>query len=304
MKNKRIFIIRDGCPYMMIIAGAFRNKYGHSNVIAAGKTLPPYTLVDINNKQEREQLICQCSITILYFLQNNFNGERVSLKWDVKIHCLFPVLDVAVKYKLVKVFWPGNMVVFENPLSSYKCIQDNHGQPVTALKTAKCVGEFCCNYYFYEFGIDVLTFRFQAIINHSVGKDADQVNYRVAACGHALKKRPFTRSLVEHLCRPAMFMADVVRAVLKLMATRMDQILAWAAYELARTYYALCDLAARISKPLPFEVCLRTDRSHHMSVCIHLSSTTIQHAMIRDECSHITYKGRLKKKSWLTNEFN
>src|SRR5210317_682717 len=99
---------------------ALRKKYGVNNVVAlAHETEPideikqgPLVYLDARNKEELEKVIKQYDINIIYHLAGilSASGEKEpNAAWDVNMNSLKHVLDLAVQYKMKRVFWPSSI---------------------------------------------------------------------------------------------------------------------------------------------------------------------------------------------------
>jgi len=268
MKNNRILVIGDCCPLMLSLIAGLRDTYGRVNIISAGKMPAADLLLDASNRMELDQVVRECAITQIYFLkglQMDRVEEATQNSWDVNVKSLLLVLDVAVKYKLDKVFWPSSIAASGNS-EERNCLRLRPAAPDTAYGISKRTGEYWCNYYFKKFGLDVRSVRFPFITVPEIPLEQHIGNYTADACCHALRNIPYTCYLSEDTCLPMLFLPDAVRAVLELMDAPKEKISCWAVYNLSALFFAPCDLTAQIRKAVPaFEIHFEPDRSDYLA---------------------------------------
>jgi nucleoside-diphosphate-sugar epimerase len=137
-----------------------RKKFGKDNVIAVGhhkepsdefKNAGPFEMADSRNKEELRALIEKYDIGTIYHLVGVLSavGEKnPNLAWDVNMNGLKNVLDLAVEYKIEKMFWPSSIAAFGPTTPLENTPQKTVLEPTTMYGVTKVSGELLCQYYF------------------------------------------------------------------------------------------------------------------------------------------------------------
>lgn len=262
MKEQTILIIGAGGQIGTELTAALSDRYGKTKVIAADihsqcpEELLSYTYVtlDILDKQKLEQVVCQYEVTQIYLLAAMLSatGERHKEKaWRLNVDSLLSVLELARTLPLDKVFWPSSIAVFGPDSPKYNCHQFARMEPRTVYGISKRAGEFWCNYYADQYGVDVRSIRYPGLISWKATPGGGTTDYAVDIFHAALEQRPYTCYLSEDNCLPMMYMDDAIRATLQLMEAPKEQITTRLSYNLAGISFAPCDLAAAIRKYVP-----------------------------------------------------
>ncbi len=254
MEQNRILVIGACGQIGAELTAALQQKFGRYNVVAADKILAADVFLDVLNHQELENVVRECGITQIYLLAAMFSatGEKNrQAAWNLNVKSLIAVLDIAVKYKLNKVFWPSSSTVFGPGSPKYNCPQETLIQPNTVYGISKRTGEYWCNYYFEQFGVDVRSLRFPGLISYTVSPKDGITDYAVDIFHQALEKQQYTCFLAEDNCLPMMYVPDAVRATLELMDAPKEKLTIRTSYNLAGLSFAPCDLVKVIRDRLP-----------------------------------------------------
>jgi nucleoside-diphosphate-sugar epimerase len=158
---------------------------------------------------------------------------------------------VAKEQQLDKVFWPSSIAVFGPDSPRYNCPQETRIEPKTVYGISKRTGEYWCNYYFEQYGVDVRSLRYPGLISYTAPAGGGTTDYAVDIFHQALEKQHYTCFLEEDTCLPMMYMPDAMRAALELMNAPKEKITIRTSYNLAGMSFAPCDLAAEIKKYIP-----------------------------------------------------
>lgn len=160
MQEEKILIIGVGTQMGHGLMLALKDKYGKKAVVACDKLEivkakvweVKYIRLDVTNKAHLQLVIVKEKITQIYLLaeMNASSSEQSPLiAWQVTIEGLLNVLELSVRYKVGKVFWPSSTV------SSI---------PTTVYEISKLSGEYWCRYYFEKFGLDVRSVRYPPVL--------------------------------------------------------------------------------------------------------------------------------------------
>ncbi len=237
-----------------------REKYGNSNVLAVGhhkepskefREAGPFEMVDMRDKEQLRLLIEKYKIDTIYHLVGVLSavGEnKPDLAWDVNVNSLKNVLDLAVEYKVKKVFWPSSIAAFGATTPLYKTPQKTILEPTTMYGVTKVAGELLCQYYFYKHGLDVRSLRYPGIISWKTLPGGGTTDYAVAIYFEALKNAKYDCFVSEDTVLPMMYMDDAVRATIELMEADKEKIKVRTAYNLTAVSFSVKELASSVSK--------------------------------------------------------
>ena len=146
---------------------ALRQRYGSSNVVAAGhRTLPspqlrdsgPFAFIDVTQKASLEEAILEYDIDTVYHMAAILSavGEaKPQLCWDVNMNGLYNLLEIAREEKLYRLFCPSSIAAFGPDTPRVDTPQETVLRPKTMYGVTKVAGELLCDYYFSRFGVDV-----------------------------------------------------------------------------------------------------------------------------------------------------
>src|SRR5690606_31429496 len=114
-----------------------------------------------------EALMKKESFTQVYLMAAilSATGEKNPLwAWNINMNSLLSVLDLAVKYKIKKVFWPSSIAVFGRSTPNQNTPQKTIIEPTTVYGISKYAGELWIQYYNEKFDLDVRGVRYPGLI--------------------------------------------------------------------------------------------------------------------------------------------
>lgn len=240
-----------------------RKKFGRDNVIAVGhhkkpteefKNSGPFEMADSRDREELKVLIEKYQIDTIYHLVGILSavGEKnPNLAWDVNMNGLKNVLDIAVEYKIERVFWPSSIAAFGPTTPLENTPQKTVLEPTTMYGVTKVAGELLCQYYFVKYGLDVRSLRYPGIISWKTPPGGGTTDYAVAIYYDAVAKGSYQCFVREDTVLPMMYMDDAVRATMQLMDAEEDKITVRTAYNLAAISFSAKELAENVAKHVP-----------------------------------------------------
>jgi len=246
---------------------ALREKYGKDNVIAVGhhkepteefRNSGPFEMADASDKEAIRVLIEKYQINTVYHLVGILSavGEKnPNLAWDVNMKSLKNILDLAVEYKIDRLFWPSSIAAFGPSTPLYDTPQQTILEPTTMYGVTKVSGELLCQYYFVKYGLDVRSLRYPGIISWKTPPGGGTTDYAVAIYYDAIAKGKYECFVKEDTVLPMMYMDDAVRATIKLMEVEKEKIKVHTAYNLTAISFSAKELADNVGKHIPNFIC-------------------------------------------------
>lgn len=247
-----------------------RKKYGAENVIAVGhhkkpseefKNSGPFEIADSRDKEAIKVLIEKYQIDTIFHLVGilSANGEKdPNLAWDINMNSLKNILDLAIEYKIEKLFWPSSIAVFGPTTPLENTPQETILEPNTMYGITKVSGELLCQYYFTKYNLDVRSLRYPGIISWKTPPGGGTTDYAVAVYYEGLEKNFYDFFVKAETVLPMMYMDDAVRATLELMEAPKEKITIRTSYNLTAISFSVKELAENVSKYLPNFKCTFT----------------------------------------------
>lgn len=244
---------------------ALREKYGATAVIASGSTptsqvdqqMHPYLEVDVTNDQCLREVIEQHQIGTIYHLAGilSAKGEQYPDRcWDVNVNGLRHVLEAAKDAELT-VFFPSSIAVFGPHTPKLDTPQVTVEDPATIYGITKVTGELLCQYYARRFGVDVRSLRLPGVISYNTPPGGGTTDFAVAMFHAALQEGHYTCFVRPETRLPFMYIPDVVRAILELMAADAAAITIRTSYNITAVSFSAAELVAEIQRHLPHFTC-------------------------------------------------
>ena len=243
-----------------------RERYGKENVLAAdirpkedvSFEKHPYIQLNVMDKVGLENLIAENKFTQIYHLAAmlSASGERnPQAAWALNMESLLSILDLSVKYKVEKVFWPSSIAIFGPDSVKQNCPQQGVTEPTTIYGISKAAGEYWCKYYFEKHGLDVRSVRYPGLISYTGAPGGGTTDYAVDIFHSAVKGEKYTCFLKEDTALPMMYMHDAIRATLELMEAPAESLSVRTAYNLSALSFTPKEIYEEIAKEVPgFEI--------------------------------------------------
>ncbi len=246
---------------------ALRERYGATNVVAAGHRTPPsprlrdsgpFEFIDVTRRETIAAVVSKYNIDTIYHLAAilSATGEQnPQLAWDVNVNGLYNVLEVARQQGVTRLFCPSSIAVFGPETPRDNTPQETVLRPKTMYGVTKVTGELLCDYYARRFGLDVRGVRFPGIISSETMPGGGTTDYAVEIFYAAIKHRRYTCFLRPDTVLPMMYMPDCIKASLDLMAADPSRLKHRTDFNLTAFSFSPAELAAEIQKHIPDFVC-------------------------------------------------
>ncbi len=265
MKNPKSRILVTGSSGQIgtELVAALRKRYGQRNVIAcdikrSGADAELFALADATDRRALERIIRKHRIGTIYHLVSILSAageENPNLAWKVNIESLRNVLELAVRYKMEKVFWPSSIAAFGPHTPRTNTRQLTVMDPNTMYGITKVTGELLCNYTFTKFGLDVRCLRYPGIISWKTPPGGGTTDYAVAIFHGALRDGRYECFVSADTVLPMMYMPDAIRATLEFMAAPRSRLRTHLGYNLSAMTFSAGELAKEVKRHLPNFVC-------------------------------------------------
>ncbi|HYK76858.1 MAG TPA: NAD-dependent epimerase/dehydratase family protein [Daejeonella sp.] len=244
------------------LVAELRNIHGGSQVIACDIKEPdydtlnagPFEFSDVLDKEKLTHLFQKYRPTQVYLLAALLSavGEQKPKKaWELNMDGLLNILDLALGFKVQKVYWPSSIAVFgpHSPQinTPQYCVMD----PNTVYGFSKLAGERWCEYYFNKYGLDIRSIRYPGLIGWKAAPGGGTTDYAVHIFHEALQKGNYECFLSAQTALPMMYMQDAIRATIELMDAPAQQLSIRSSYNLAGISFTPDMLAAEIRRHLP-----------------------------------------------------
>ena len=178
-----------------------------------------FEIFDVNDLKKGDELIKKYKINQVY----NFaailsaKGEINPTKtWDLNNSGFFNIIDLCLKNKINKVFWPSSIAVFGKNSNLNPPSIDEPLYPETIYGASKLACEKAMYYFNFKNIIDIRSIRFPGIVSNSK-PGGGTTDYIVDMLFSAAKKKNFTCFLKNDTVLPMMHINDAVNASIMLM---------------------------------------------------------------------------------------
>ncbi|RZK49880.1 MAG: NAD-dependent epimerase/dehydratase family protein [Pedobacter sp.] len=260
--KENILVIGSNGQIGTELVTALRNTYGNTQVIACDIRKPdyeylnagPFELANVLDTARLKELFEQYKPTQVYLLAAllSATGEQnPKLAWDLNMNGLLSVLDLALAYKTVKVYWPSSIAVFGPNSPKTQTPQYCTMDPNTVYGFSKQAGERWCEYYFHKYNLDVRSIRYPGLISWKAAPGGGTTDYAIHIFHEALKQGHYSSFLSAHTELPMMYMDDAIRGTLELMDAPSQNLRIRSSYNFAGVSFTPEILGAEINKHIP-----------------------------------------------------
>ncbi|APG66138.1 NAD-dependent epimerase [Tenacibaculum todarodis] len=247
-----------------------RAIYGSNNVIASDIrdcssqiNSGPFEIIDATDKGAILKIVNKYKVTQVYLLAAMLSAtaEKFPQKaWDLNMNSLLAVLDLAKEKHIKQVYWPSSIAAFGPTSPKINTPQITVMEPSTVYGISKRTGEFWCEYYHKNYGVDVRSLRYPGVISWKTKPGGGTTDYAVDIYFKALEQAKYTCFLAEDTRLPMMYMADAVDATIKIMQANSSEIKIRTSYNLAAISFTPAQIASEIKKYIPnFEITYEPD---------------------------------------------
>ena len=181
---------------------ALREVHGNENVFATDiKQAPqdilesgPFQILDVLNDKSLNAFVVRNKITQVYHLAAVLSGNAEKLpipSWEINMHGLLNVLNIAKEVGIKKVFWPSSIAVFGNSTPKDNTPQLTVMEPSTVYGISKLAGERWCEYFYNKFGVDTRSVRYPGLISYKTEAGGGTTDYAVEIFYEAIQNKKY-----------------------------------------------------------------------------------------------------------------
>lgn len=256
----RILLIGSEGQLGSELSAALIARHGKDAVICSDLRNPRpeldrrFMVLDALDLTAIEKVLVDEKISQVYLLAAvlSATGEKnPAFAWKLNMGSLLGLLDLAVKYKLDRVFWPSSIAAFGPQTPKNNTPQTPYMDPNTVYGISKLSGELWCQYYHQRYGLDVRSIRYPGIISWKTPPGGGTTDYAIEIFHEALKNKHYSCFLGPETALPMMFVDDAIRATIELMEADSSRIQTRTSYNLAAVSFTPAELAAAIREFIP-----------------------------------------------------
>jgi nucleoside-diphosphate-sugar epimerase len=259
LKPSVILIIGASQPLGSELTIALSAIYGSKIVIAADCGLPEgkagQTLrLEVKDYLDIRKVVSENSVNEIYLLAPDWSNtveKDARAVWELTTKSLLSILKIARDYKVEKVFWPSSIAVFGPGARKYNCPQETPTVSDTMKGISKSTGEYWCNYFFEQHGLDVRSLRLPGLISTGSMRANEVTDFANEILHAAVRRNSCECFLEESTALPMIYIKDAVRAIMMLMRAPASKVTVRTSYNVAALSFAPCDLVAEIKKHKP-----------------------------------------------------
>ncbi|QNL50822.1 NAD-dependent epimerase/dehydratase family protein [Olivibacter sp. SDN3] len=258
--EERIIIIGSNGQIGTELALALRSKYGQESVVTSDIRQPsvasagPFELINVLDRELLKAMFDKYKPTQVYLLAAVLSAvgeQNPKMAWDLNMTGLLHVLDLAVEFKVRKVFWPSSIAVFGPNSPKERTPQYCTMDPNTVYGFSKQAGERWCEYYFNKYGLDVRSIRYPGLISWKAAPGGGTTDYAIHIFHEALSKASYQCFLSADTALPMLYMEDAIRGTLALMEAPAKNLRIRSSYNLTGISLTPQELSTEIRKHIP-----------------------------------------------------
>lgn len=217
-----------------------------------------YYQVDVLSSKDLESIIEQEKPEMIFHLAAllSATGEKdPMLCWNINMQGTINVLNLSLKYKVLRVFVPSSIAVWGNGIQRENTPQDSVLKPTTMYGLTKVAGELLADYYVHKFGLDVRGIRYPGIISSETPAGGGTTDYAVEIFYEAIKNKKYNCFLSQDTALPMMYMPDCLKATVDLMQADFKNLKHHGDFNLSAMSFTPAELTEEIKKHIPeFEI--------------------------------------------------
>ena len=186
-----------------------------------------YEKLDVLSYDELYKIVKKYEINVIYHLVAilSAKGEKNPFNsWNINMETFQNIIDVSIKCKIKKIFWPSSIAVFGKDSNLKFVPQNAYMKPTTIYGVSKLAGEKLMNYYCHKYKLDIRSIRFPGIISMETKPGGGVTDYIIEMLNASKKGKDYNCFLNKDKRLPMIYMEDAISAILLLMSADRSKL--------------------------------------------------------------------------------
>ena len=194
---------------------------------ATKKTKCKFEKLDVLSYNDLFKTVEKYEINVIYHLVAilSAKGEKNPFhSWKINMETFQNIIDVSIKCKIKKIFWPSSIAVFGKDSNLNFVSQNAYMNPTTIYGVSKLAGEKLMNYYYQKFKLDIRSIRFPGIISMETKPGGGVTDYIIEMLHASKKGKDYNCFLNKDSRLPMIYMEDAISAIILLMSVDRSKL--------------------------------------------------------------------------------
>ena len=186
-----------------------------------------YEKLDVLSYDELYKIVKKHEINVIYHLVAilSAKGEKNPFhSWKINMETFQNIIDVSIKCKIKKIFWPSSIAVFGKDSNLKFVPQNAYMKPTTIYGVSKLAGEKLMNYYCHKYKLDIRSIRFPGIISMETKPGGGVTDYIIEMLHASKKGKDYNCFLNKDKRLPMIYMEDAISAIILLMSADRSKL--------------------------------------------------------------------------------
>lgn len=186
-----------------------------------------YEKLDVLSYDELYKIVKKYEINVIYHLVAilSAKGEKNPFhSWKINMETFQNIIDVSIKCKIKKIFWPSSIAVFGKDSNLKFVPQNAYTKPTTIYGVSKLAGEKLMNYYCHKYKLDIRSIRFPGIISMETKPGGGVTDYSIEMLHASKKGKDYNCFLNKDKRLPMIYMEDAISAIILLMSADRSRL--------------------------------------------------------------------------------
>jgi len=188
---------------------------------AKKRTECKFEKLDVLSYNELYKIVKKYEINVIYHLVAILSAkgeENPFHSWKINMETFQNIIDVSIKCKIKKIFWPSSIAVFGEDSNLNLVPQNAYLNPTTIYGVSKIAGEKLMNYYYHKYKLDIRSLRFPGIISMETKPGGGVTDYIIEMLHASKKGKDYNCFLNKDKRLPMIYMEDAITAIILIMS--------------------------------------------------------------------------------------
>ena len=188
---------------------------------AKKRTECKFEKLDVLSYNELYKIVKKYEINVIYHLVAILSAkgeENPFHSWKINMETFQNIIDVSIKCKIKKIFWPSSIAVFGEDSNLNLVPQNAYLNPTTIYGVSKIAGEKLMNYYYHKYKLDIRSLRFPGIISMETKPGGGVTDYIIEMLHASKKGKDYNCFLNKDKRLPMIYMEDAISAIILIMS--------------------------------------------------------------------------------------